>query len=335
MTDLQTETFKLEELVEAYYVTKTGFAPTPSQLAALVSEIDDETRDKVMKLHYESEFEQKKQEKNESFVNGYQSASNKSCQQAWLIAAGVMIGLISAYVGQLQNNQRAELFTIDRKPQESEFQKATMYVLVCVGFLFAIRRYWYLTLNPFKPQTKIETRMGLCLIINVICLFRFWLMVSSVKRNVPWWEALVTGFGMTALQPLFMGLCALPIYQKRESAKERSDVAVLLVDICCVLIACGGVLLSTLSEHERSVFITKFPNTLYTGGAFQYARHINYTGEVILFGGWSLLTRSKQALLVPFFFFMTFHVLYAPDLDIYLEGKYGASYVAWVEKTPW
>ena len=326
---------KLEEFVEAYYVTKTGMTPTSEQLAALVAEVDAETREKVMALHYESQRDQKKQVADQNFAQSYVSASSKSCNQAWLIAAGCMIGLMSAYLGQLKKPQRAALFTINRTPQENEFQKATMYVLVCIGFALSFRRYWYLTIKPLQPKTKVEKRMALCLFVNVICLLRFWAMVHGVRREVPWWEALVTGFGMTILQPLFMGLCALPIYQRKRSAKERSDAAIFLVDVCCVGLACAGALLSTWSEYERSSFIAVHPNTLYTGGAFQYARHINYTGEVLFFAGWSLLTRSRQALIVPVFFFVTFHSLYGPDLDKHLEGKYGIVYRRWLQRCPW
>ena len=83
-------------------------------------------------------------------------------------------------------------------------------------------------------------------------------MIDGVRRLVPWWEAMVTGAGMTVLQPLFMGLCAMPVNNQQQgksghrsgvsAKKARSKDAVLFVDGCCVLLSVVGILLSTWSE---------------------------------------------------------------------------------------
>lgn len=329
---------KMKEFVEAYYYSKTGKTATDQEILELMNEIDDDTRSKVMALSKESEKEILKQETNDKFVKHYEKASSKTWNHVWLIISGVFIGLMSAYGGQMNDEQRSEIFHMDRQAvadEENDFQKATTYVLVGAGFILSLRRYYYLTIDQMKPTTKIEKRMAACLFINIIFLFRLWYMISHVKRLIPWWEALVTGFGMTILQPLFMGLCALPIYQRKPNAKERSTFAVFLMDICCCCIACFGIVLSTYSEYQRSEFLKINANTLFTGGLFHYARHINYTGEVVLFAGWAMLTRSRYALIVPFFFFTTFHSFYVPDLDLHLKNKYTNEYKQWVTGTPW
>ena len=247
----------LEEFVEAYYLSKTGQSPTNKELAELVQEIDEEAREKVLKIHFESMQEKSKSITNKRLLSHIDKQGESSYNQAWLILTGGVIGLFSAYVGQMKRKERAELFTIDRTQQESDFQKATMYVLVLVGFLLAIQRYWNLTVKPLQPKTMIERKMFLCLVLNLLFLGRFWWMIDSVRRLVPWWEAMVTGAGMTVLQPLFMGLCAMPINNQAGKSshrggvsgkKERSKDAVLFVDGCCVLLSVVGILLSTWSE---------------------------------------------------------------------------------------
>ena len=118
----------LEEFVEAYYLSKTGQSPTNKELAELVQEIDEEAREKVLKIHFESMQEKSKSITNKRLLSHIDKQGESSYNQAWLILTGGVIGLFSAYVGQMKRKERAELFTIDRTQQESDFQKATMYL---------------------------------------------------------------------------------------------------------------------------------------------------------------------------------------------------------------
>jgi protein-S-isoprenylcysteine O-methyltransferase Ste14 len=332
---------KIEEYITAYYYSKTGQMPTKEELQELLLEIDDETRTKVMALHIESEEAKLKQHTHNKFAQHYEKSTSKTWNQAWLIFSGLCIGLLSTYAGQMPDQDRSQVFHINRgsvdaggRPYNNDFQQASMYFLVAIGVLLAFRRYYYLTVDPLHPTTKVEKRMAICLFVNVMFLCRFWLMVSNVKRSVPWWETIVTGGGMAVLQPLLMGLCALPIYQQKKTAKDRSGTAVLLVDMFCCGVALFGIFVSSYSEYQRATFVQLHPQTLYTGGLFRYARHINYMGEVLLFVGWCVLTRSRYALIVPFFFFTTFKALYIPDLEVHLQGKYNDDYNRWVVATP-
>ena len=72
-----------------------------------------------------------------------------------------------------------------------------------------------------------------------------------------------------------------------QKAKETARVG---VDLVCVAIAIGGAVLSTVAEWQRSTYLAANPGKLFTGGLFVHARHINYTGEVLLFMGWAMLT---------------------------------------------
>ena len=69
----------------------------------------------------------------------------------------------------------------------------------------------------------------------------------------------------------------------------------------------------------------------YTIGLFSVAKHVNYTGEVLCFVGWALLTRRARALLVPLLFAAALRWFYAPNLDRHLKRKYGegSAFKAW------
>ena len=62
----------------------------------------------------------------------------------------------------------------------------------------------------------------------------------------------------------------------------------------------------------------------YTAGLFSISKHINYTGEILCFLGWAMLTTRSEALAVPGFFGLALVFFYAPGLDRHLKAKYGS-----------
>ena len=70
-----------------------------------------------------------KQETNDKFVKHYEKASSKTWNHVWLIISGVFIGLMSAYGGQMNDEQRSEIFHMDRQAVADEKQKNMLYTI--------------------------------------------------------------------------------------------------------------------------------------------------------------------------------------------------------------
>ena len=364
--DALTPQERLEEWVAAYFLSKTGREGTPAELAELASAVPPETRDKLEAMHLESVREMRKAS---LIAESYMKQAEGGWNQAWLVVSGICVGLLARLAGDSGSGEdgtdhegggqsRRGILHLDRTRRPAVAQKLVMVMLVGVGTFLAVRRYRRLVIRPWHPSGPLENRMALALTANVVVLMRLAIVMLGVTRDVPWWEALATGFGMLVLQPLFMGLCAQPILRRhaRKLAKDTAGEndadgvvdnkkmknkdgpgrqrAALAIDVCCVAVAAAGMVMSTWSEAQRSDHLAAHPNTLYTGGLFSVARHINYTGEVVLFLGWAMLTRSRFALLVPCFFFASFHALYVPDLDQHLRGKHPAQFAQWQQSTP-
>jgi len=107
------------------------------------------------------------------------------------------------------------------------------------------------------------------------------------------------------------------------------------VDLCGIALFAAGSLLNTLSEMHRRRFKERPENSgrLYTGGLFRYARHINYTGDLLWVTGWALVTRNPWAAFVPLALLGGFVFFFIPDISKHLRRKYGSDYERWAART--
>ena len=74
---------------------------------------------------------------------------------------------------------------------------------------------------------------------------------------------------------------------------------------------------------------------LYTGSLFAYARHINYTGEILSFVGHALLTGSSFTLWVPVAMGVGMSTASVWEIEFYLAQRYHKEWPAYCEKAPW
>ena len=188
---------------------------------------------------------------------------------------------------------------IDRTAQSNLVPRLACLTLVFVGVLVA----W---LSARKP------RQYLLVSIAAIFFVRFAAMLLQlVPRPVPIWEAICTGGGMAVL-PFWLGAIA----------NDALDFSA--VDGAALLVHVVGSLLTSGSEMQRWRFkrCKRNAGRLFVEGLFSQAKHINYTGEVLTFVGWCALTRRRDSLLVPLFFAIALHQVYAPDLDRYIRRRY-------------
>ena len=109
----------------------------------------------------------------------------------------------------------------------------------------------------------------------------------------------------------------------------------ILIDVLGILLFIIGSYVNTYSEIQRKRFKND-PNNkgkLYTQGLFQYARHINYFGDVCWVTGWAIITHNLWAGIIPIMLTLGFIFFNIPELSNYLEKKYGDDYQEWSKNT--
>jgi protein-S-isoprenylcysteine O-methyltransferase Ste14 len=144
-----------------------------------------------------------------------------------------------------------------------------------------------------------------------------------VKRKIPWWEA-AWGGGMIGGVLFCFLLGGLRAPQPIEP-----------VDLIGILFYIVGSYIGTVSEHSRYTWKARPENQghLYTEGLFSYSRHINYFGDLLLFGGCAMLTRQLWAGIVPLAMGLNFAFVIIPAHDAYLAARYGSEFDHYARRT--
>ena len=144
-----------------------------------------------------------------------------------------------------------------------------------------------------------------------------------LKRGVGWAEAFQVGPFLLLIQVAlaWLGARATPPWGALDT------VALALYGV--------GSFLNSGSELQRKAWKARPENQgrLYTAGLFRLSRHVNYLGDVVLFSGFALLTRSPWAGLVPVLMAVMFVFVHIPVLDGYLRKRYGEEYVEWTRRS--
>ena len=144
-----------------------------------------------------------------------------------------------------------------------------------------------------------------------------------VKRRVPWWEA-AWGGGVIGSVLFFFLLGGL-----------RAPQPLGLVDLAGMLLYIAGSYIGTASEYSRHIWKARPENRghLYTEGLFRYSRHINYFGDLLLFGGCAVLTRQPWTGIVPIAMGLNFALVIIPAHDAYLAARYGSEFDQYARRT--
>ena len=108
-----------------------------------------------------------------------------------------------------------------------------------------------------------------------------------------------------------------------------------VLDFLGVLLFIIGSYFNTYSELQRKRFKNDSNNKgkLYTQGLFQYARHINYFGDICWVTGWAIITHNLWSGIIPIMLTLGFIFFFIPELSNYLEKKYGDNYQDWSKNT--
>lgn len=105
--------------------------------------------------------------------------------------------------------------------------------------------------------------------------------------------------------------------------------------LSCALVLCGSYL-NSASELERKAWKARPENKghCYTQGLWALSMHVNYFGDILLFSGWAALSGSPWAACLPAAIAYGFAFHHVPELDAYLEGRYGDEFREWAARTP-
>ena len=108
-----------------------------------------------------------------------------------------------------------------------------------------------------------------------------------------------------------------------------------VLDFLGVLLFIIGSYFNTYSELQRKRFKNDSNNKgkLYTQGLFQYARHINFFGDICWVTGWAIITHNPLSGIIPIMLTLGFIFFGVPELSSYLEKKYGDDYQEWSKNT--
>jgi protein-S-isoprenylcysteine O-methyltransferase Ste14 len=144
-----------------------------------------------------------------------------------------------------------------------------------------------------------------------------------MKRKIPWWEGAYGGGLIGLMHFLFL----------RDGLRTPEPLA--FVDTVGALFYFVGSYVGTASEYSRHIWKARPENQghLYTEGLFQYSRHINYFGDLLLFCGFAVLTRQLWTAIVPLVMGLNFVLSLIPAQDAYLAMRYGTEFDDYERRT--
>jgi protein-S-isoprenylcysteine O-methyltransferase Ste14 len=144
-----------------------------------------------------------------------------------------------------------------------------------------------------------------------------------LKRRMSWSEAGTIALSVSTIEVLFAYL----------GGRNPASFGILGVIAACLVVL--GSLLNSGSEWQRYRWKRRPENKghLFTNGLFQYSRHINYFGDVILFTGWALMTGRLALWVIPALMSAGFVFVNVPAQDRYLAERYGEEYRSYANST--
>jgi protein-S-isoprenylcysteine O-methyltransferase Ste14 len=208
----------------------------------------------------------------------------------------------------------------DKAPSIGPKVAITSWYLLC-----AAGAAWLTFSAPLEPRRPgnpaRQVALLACVVIYVAraahTLFVF------VKRKIPWWEA-AWGGGIIGCVLFFFLLRGL-----------RAPQPMGPVDSVGMLLYVAGSYIGTASELSRHIWKARPDNLghLYTEGLFSYSRHINYFGDLLVFGGCAIVTRQPWAGIVPLAMGLNFALVIIPAHDAYLAARYGSEFDRYARRT--
>ncbi len=196
--------------------------------------------------------------------------------------------------------------------------------ITCWYVLCSTGAVWLALFAPELNRSGIASRQAALLACAVIYVARAaHTLFVFVRRQIPWWEA-VWGGGLIGCVLFFFLLGGL-----------RAPQPIRPVDLVGIFLYIAGSYIGTASEYSRHIWKSRPENQghLYTEGLFSYSRHINYFGDLLLFGGWAVLTRQLWTAIVPLAMGLNFALVIIPAHDAYLAARYESEFDHYARRT--
>ncbi len=196
-------------------------------------------------------------------------------------------------------------------------------MLVSSDILFGNRLWPELLYNPYRTNGDF-VRDSMLLACLAIYLLRVLVTIFVFFRRVMYWrEALV----IANIMPWCL------IYTAYCGGQQIEPIG--LIEVIGVLFFVLGSYLNSAGEYARHRWKMN-PMTaehLYTGGLFTYVRHINYTGDILLFSGIAFVAHQFGLLMIPLGMAFFFFLVLVPLKERYLRSKYGQEFEDYAAKT--
>tara|TARA_B100000315_G_scaffold257604_1_gene306996 strand:- start:30236 stop:30934 length:699 start_codon:yes stop_codon:yes gene_type:complete len=175
-----------------------------------------------------------------------------------------------------------------------------------------------------EQQTGSTVRKSVLAMASVLYFLRsFPTLFVFMKRRMPWSEVATVAVWVGIFNFLFAYI------------GSRSEIQFGVAGILGSVLLVSGSVIHTGSEWQRHVWKQKPENKrhLFTGGLWNFSRHINYFGDIVLFTGWALLTGYLALLTIPLLMLCGFVFLNIPGQDQYLAERYGEEYRSYANDT--
>ena len=136
--------------------------------------------------------------------------------------------------------------------------------------------------------------------------------------------------------PSFQAGCVIPI-SIASMARGASTAQMDSVGLLGLSVFLLGTWLNVYPEWQRHIWKQQACNQgrLYVEGLFSVARHINYTGEIVSFVGFSLVTGALWTMWVPLVMALGMCTLSIREIEFYLCQKYKEDWSKYVKSVPW
>jgi protein-S-isoprenylcysteine O-methyltransferase Ste14 len=166
---------------------------------------------------------------------------------------------------------------------------------------------------------------------------------AAVKQNI--WVAALSGEPMPVggavavgiFNAIFNSVSSIAFLARATSASTESDFPQPSLMIGSTLYVVG-IVTELVAEIQRKRFKSdpKNKGKAYTGGLWQFARHINYGGYTLWRAGYAIAGGGYTlGALVGAFFFWDFSQRAVPILNEYCEKRYGAMWEQFKKDTPY
>lgn len=177
-----------------------------------------------------------------------------------------------------------------------------------------------------SSQSSCTLRCYYVLFCTLIFVMRVLLQMSVFwSRGIPWKEVVFEAGGVIPLSVASMALGAASC-PGCDGMLEGVGLALFVF----------GTWLNLYPEWQRHEWKKAGNNgKLYRGGLFKFARHINYTGELISFVGFSFATGALWTLWVPVVMTLGMCSLSIREIEFYLSQKYREDWSEYIEDVPW